>query len=122
MGSKWNLTASMTLRAEVEDFLHQDAALLDAWNVEEWLRLWSEDGHYVVPTNDNPDADPERAEELRQALGAIDDLAPGDFATVKRQAQMLGEELPPQSWIEQLAAEAKAKMLGLRRQQLGFAS
>jgi hypothetical protein len=70
----------------------------------------------------NPDADPERAEELRQALGAIDDLAPGDFATVKRQAQMLGEELPPQSWIEQLAAEAKAKMLGLRRQQLGFAS
>jgi p-cumate 2,3-dioxygenase subunit beta len=54
-----NLTASMTLRAEVEDFLYQEAALLDAWNVEEWLRLWSEDGHYVVPTNDNPDADPE---------------------------------------------------------------
>jgi hypothetical protein len=35
---------------------------------------------------------------------------------------MLGEELSPQSWIAQLAAEAKAKMLGLRRQQLGFAS
>ncbi len=70
----------------------------------------------------DPDAHPERAKELRQALGAIDDLAPGDFATVKRQAQMLGEELSPQSWIEQLAAEAKAKMLGLRRQQLGFAS
>jgi hypothetical protein len=69
-----------------------------------------------------PNANPECADELEQALGAIDDLAPGDFATVKRQAQMLGEELSPQSWIAQLAAEAKAKMLGLRRQQLGFAS
>jgi hypothetical protein len=70
----------------------------------------------------DPNANPECAGELEQALGAINDLAPGDFATVKRQAQMLGEELAPQSWIEQLVAEAKAKMLGLRRQQLGFAS
>lgn len=67
-------------------------------------------------------SEPERADELEQALNAIDDLAPGDFATVKRLAQMLGEELSPEAWIEQLAAEAKAKMLGLRRQQLGFAS
>jgi hypothetical protein len=70
----------------------------------------------------DPDASPEQAAELRQALGAIDDLAPGDFATVKRQAQMLGEELSPESWMEQLAAEAKAKMLGLKRQRPGFAS
>lgn len=70
----------------------------------------------------DPIAEPERADELRQALDAIDDLAPGDFATVKRQAQILGEDLSPEAWIEQLAAEAKAKMLGLRRQQLGFAS
>jgi len=70
----------------------------------------------------DPNADPAHADELRQALGAIADLAPGDFATVKRQAQMLGEELSAESWMEQLAAEAKAKMLGLRRQQLGFAS
>ncbi len=70
----------------------------------------------------DPNAEPERAEEFEQALNAIDDLAPGDFATVKRQAQVLGEELSPEAWIEQLAAEAKAKMLGLRRQQLGFAS
>jgi hypothetical protein len=70
----------------------------------------------------DPNANPAHADELRQALGAIDDLAPGDFATVKRQAQMLGEGLSAESWMEQLAAEAKAKMLGLRRQQLGFAS
>jgi hypothetical protein len=70
----------------------------------------------------DPTKEPERAGELRQELDAIDDLAPGDFATVKRQAQMLGQELSPEAWIEQLAAEAKAKMLGLRRQQLGFAT
>ena len=70
----------------------------------------------------DPNTEAERAGEFRQALDAIDDLAPGDFATVKRQAQVLGEELSPEAWIEQLAAEAKAKMLGLRRQQLGFAS
>jgi ATPase family associated with various cellular activities (AAA) len=70
----------------------------------------------------DPSSEPQRADELGQALNAIEDLAPGDFATVKRQAQMLGEELSPDAWIEQLATEAKAKMLGLRRQQLGFAS
>ena len=70
----------------------------------------------------DPRSEPERAEEFEQALGAIEDLAPGDFATVKRQAQVLGEDLSPEAWIEQLAAEAKAKMLGLKRQRVGFAS
>jgi hypothetical protein len=64
---------------------------------------------------------PERAEELEEQLSEIADLTPGDFATVKRQANMLGEQLSPDAWLEQLAAEAKAKMFGLRRQQLGFA-
>jgi hypothetical protein len=35
---------------------------------------------------------------------------------------MLGEQLSPDAWLEQLTAEAKAKMFGLKRQQLGFAS
>ncbi len=76
---------------------------------------------FCVESGFDPTAEPEHAEELGRALEAIEDLAPGDFATVKRQAQMLGEELSPAAWIEQLAAEAKAKMLGLKRQQLGFA-
>jgi hypothetical protein len=59
-------------------------------------------------------------EALRAQLLAIKDLAPGDFATVKRQANMLGVPLTPEEWIEQLQVEAKAKMNGLRRQQLGF--
>jgi len=65
-------------------------------------------------------AEPERARELEQRLAAIPDLAPGDFATVKRQANMLGEQLSPDAWLEQLAEEAKAKMFGLKRQKVGF--
>ena len=46
-------------RAEVEDLLYREAFLLDDWRMEEWLELWEEDAEYVVPTNDNPHADPE---------------------------------------------------------------
>lgn len=61
-----------------------------------------------------------RAGELRQKLAKIKNLTPGDFATVKRQAIMLGDELGPEEWLEQLAVEAKAKMRGLERNPVGF--
>jgi hypothetical protein len=76
---------------------------------------------FCAETEFDAGAQPERAEELEEQLAEIADLTPGDFATVKRQANMLGEQLSPDAWLEQLAAEAKAKMFGLRRQQLGFA-
>ncbi|MHB8469409.1 MAG: aromatic-ring-hydroxylating dioxygenase subunit beta [Gaiellaceae bacterium] len=47
-------------RGEVEDLLFLEASLLDEWRMEEWLELWTEDAEYIVPTNDNPDADPDR--------------------------------------------------------------
>jgi len=61
-----------------------------------------------------------RAQGLKDKLAQVSDLAPGDFATVKRQANMLGEQLDPEAWIEQLAVEAKAKMAGLRHHRVGF--
>ena len=45
-------------RAEVEDFLFHEAALLDEWRLEEWLGLLTEDATYRVPPNDAPDGDP----------------------------------------------------------------
>lgn len=45
-------------RAELEDLLYLEAQLLDEWRMEDWLELWAEDAAYVVPTNDNPSADP----------------------------------------------------------------
>lgn len=45
-------------RAEVEDFLYHEAALLDAWKLDEWLALLTDDARYHVPSNDAPDGDP----------------------------------------------------------------
>ena len=45
-------------RSEVEDFLFEEAALLDAWKLDEWLALLTEDATYRVPSNDRPDSEP----------------------------------------------------------------
>lgn len=44
-------------RAEVEDFLYREAALLDEWKLEEWLTLLTDDAAYYVPPNDHPEGD-----------------------------------------------------------------
>ena len=48
-------------RAAVEDFLYYEAALLDAWRLDEWLALFTEDATYRVPSNDAPQSDPKNA-------------------------------------------------------------
>lgn len=52
--------ADPALRTVVEDFLFAEADLLDDWNLREWLTLFADDGRYLVPTTDAPDADPAR--------------------------------------------------------------
>jgi hypothetical protein len=93
------------------------------WKLEfkalETEQAWS---MFCAETEFDAVVEPEREQELQEQLAAIADLTPGDFATVKRQANMLGEQLSPDAWLEQLAAEAKAKMFGLKRQKLGFES
>ena len=46
-----------TLRAEVEELFYREAELLDAWRLEEWLALLTDDACYYIPPNDKPDAD-----------------------------------------------------------------
>jgi p-cumate 2,3-dioxygenase subunit beta len=48
-------------RAQVEDFLFEEAALLDAWKLDDWLALLTEDAVYRVPSNDAPDSVPGQA-------------------------------------------------------------
>ena len=50
----------VSLRQQVEEFLYAEAALLDAWALDEWLLLFDEHAKYEVPCNDVPDADPAR--------------------------------------------------------------
>src|SRR2546430_15855825 len=44
-------------RATIEDFLYEEAALLDEWRLQEWLDLLTEDATYEVPSTDTPDGD-----------------------------------------------------------------
>ena len=44
----------------VETFLYREAALLDSWQLAEWLALWTDDAVYWVPATTDPGADPER--------------------------------------------------------------
>jgi p-cumate 2,3-dioxygenase beta subunit len=48
---------SVVTRAQVEDFLYHEAALLDDWKLKEWEALLSEDAAYYVPPNDRPGGD-----------------------------------------------------------------
>ena len=45
------------LRSEVEDLLFHEAELLDAWKLDDWLTLLTDDAAYYIPPNDKPDAD-----------------------------------------------------------------
>jgi p-cumate 2,3-dioxygenase beta subunit len=49
-------------RTDVEDFLYDEAALLDAWRIEDWFALFAEGATYEVPPiGDDEDADPARS-------------------------------------------------------------
>ena len=52
---------ALITRSDVEDFLFAEAALLDAWRLDEWLALLTEDAIYRVPSNDAPNAQPAEA-------------------------------------------------------------
>jgi p-cumate 2,3-dioxygenase beta subunit len=52
------LLAADLSRAEIEDFLYEEAALLDEWRLAAWLALFTDDATYSVPSTDAPDADP----------------------------------------------------------------
>jgi p-cumate 2,3-dioxygenase beta subunit len=45
-------------RSEVEDLLFHEAELLDTWDLDTWLTLYTDDSHYVVPATDTHDGDP----------------------------------------------------------------
>ncbi len=55
------LNAATITRADVEDFLYHEAALLDAWKLDEWLTLLTDDATYRVPSNDAPNSAPAEA-------------------------------------------------------------
>jgi p-cumate 2,3-dioxygenase beta subunit len=52
------VTEDLLLRLEVEQFLIEEAAILDDWRLDDWLALFTTDAAYVVPSTDKTDGDP----------------------------------------------------------------
>jgi p-cumate 2,3-dioxygenase subunit beta len=49
------VAVAQTTRADVEEFLYHEAALLDEWRLAEWLDLFTMDCVYEIPAPDRPD-------------------------------------------------------------------
>lgn len=47
-------------RLEVEEFLIEEAAILDEWRLDDWIALFTHDATYVVPSTDLAGGDPAR--------------------------------------------------------------
>lgn len=58
--------------------------------------------------------------EQRQRLAALDQLAPGDFAAVQRQVEVLGAAFEPDEFLAQLESEHRVKPEVRQRRALGF--
>ena len=60
-------TSTSIGREAVEDLLYREATLLDAWQLDEWLELYTSDARYCIPSTDKPEGDP------RHDLVIVDD-------------------------------------------------
>ena len=63
-------------REDVEALFFEEAALLDAWRLDDWLGLLTGDARYLVPPNDVPDGDPRNtlftiADDIRRIHGRV---------------------------------------------------
>src|SRR4249920_3234991 len=93
-----------TLWEEVEDFLYQEAALLDEWRLDEWLALFTVDARYVVPTTDLPEGDP------RKDLVFIDDDMVRLRARVERLKSRHGHREYPSSRTRHFISNIRIKV------------
>src|SRR5690625_1706427 len=59
-----NTELSSVTRTQIEDFLIDEAWMLDSWRLEEWIELFTMDCSYQVPATDSPDSDPTKTWSL----------------------------------------------------------
>jgi p-cumate 2,3-dioxygenase beta subunit len=91
-------------RQTIEDFLYEEAALLDEWRLDEWLELLTDDATYEVPSTDTPDGDP------RTTLSLIAD----DSTRIRaRVTQLLGKS----AWAENPPSRTRRMISNVRVHQ-----
>ena len=77
------MTVDAVRREDVEALFYEEAALLDAWRLDDWLGLLTPDARYLVPPNDVPDGDPRNtlftiADDIRRIHGRVKRLKSAD--------------------------------------------
>jgi p-cumate 2,3-dioxygenase beta subunit len=94
-------SADHALRMEVEHFLYEEAEMLDNWQLNEWVALFTEDAIYRVPALDDPDRDPAQSVFL-----VADDLA----RIRSRVRQLLGDT----AWAENPRSQTRRLITNVR--------
>jgi len=92
-------------RQAIEDFLYEEAALLDEWRLDEWLELLTDDATYEVPSTDTQDGDP------RTTLSLIAD---DNIRIRSRVAQLLGKS----AWAENPPSRTRRMISNVRVRQV----
>jgi p-cumate 2,3-dioxygenase beta subunit len=86
------MNEKLLLRLEVEDFLYREAALLDEWNLKEWLTLFADDARYeIAPTGDPEAGELDAAETL---FLVADDRTRLEQRVIRLQKQSAHAEYP----------------------------
>ena len=60
------------------------------------------------------------SDEQGQRLAQLDQLVPGDFAAVQRQAEILGQRFDADAFLSQLESEHRVKPEVRQRRDIGF--
>lgn len=98
--------ASTLLRLEAEELLYREAALLDAWELDGWLDMLTDDVTYVVPTTDLPGGRPGRD------VVFINDDRPRLEARVERLKSRHAHREYPSSRTRRLITNVRATQAG----------
>lgn len=94
-------TSDRLTRAEVEQFLVDEAVMLDEWRLQDWLELMTDEVMYLVPSLDSPDSD------HRSALFLISDNA---ASLRSRVGQLLGDT----AWAENPRSRTRRMLTNFR--------
>jgi p-cumate 2,3-dioxygenase beta subunit len=93
--------ADIALRIQVENFLYEEAELLDTWQLSEWADLFTEDAIFRVPALDDPSRDP------AQSVFLVADDLPRIRSRVR---QLLGDT----AWAENPRSQTRRLITNVR--------
>ena len=121
-------TVDLALRAQAEDFLYEEALMLDEKRYADWVDLFTEDAIYWVPAN-NFDNDPsqhvslmyDNHSRLKERLARMQHPYFWPQDPPSRTSRLIGNVRALESDGDELLVESRFQMLELRRETRHFA-